>query len=144
MISELTDAQRTRIERALAAVPFAQLLGIRLQNVGFGRAVLAMEVTDKLKQNDGIVHGGAIASLIDSATAFAILPLLGEGERTTTIDLTINFLRPLSSGSATATATLLRAGRRIISVSAEVHNDEGKLVASALSTYLRLEAANLA
>jgi uncharacterized protein (TIGR00369 family) len=66
------------------------------------------------------------------------VPLLSENERTTTVDLTIHYLRPLSEGSARASARVVRAGKRVITVSAELFNSEGKLAATALSTYLRL------
>ncbi len=65
MTTELTAAQRERIEKALDAVPFARLIGIKLESVEPGHAVLLMEVRDELRQNHGVVHGGAIASLND-------------------------------------------------------------------------------
>ena len=139
MTTELTEAQRQRIARALETVPFAKLLGIKLDSVEPGHAVLSMEVRPELKQNNGIVHGGAIAALIDSAMAFAIIPLLAEKERTTTVDLTIHYMRPLTTGISRASARVVRAGRRVITVSAELFNHEDKLAATALSTYLRLD-----
>ncbi len=137
-MSELTEAQRQRVESALDTVPFAKLLGIQLESVASGHAVLALPIREELKQNNAIVHGGAIASLIDSAMAFAIIPLLAEHERTTTVDLTIHYLRPLSNGVAKATARVVRAGRRIIVVSADVIDDQQRLAATAVSTYARL------
>jgi len=122
----------------LDQVPFAKLLGIEAELVEPGHAVLTMKIRDDLKRNGGIAHGGAVAALIDSAMAFAIVPLLSENERTTTVDLTIHYLRPLSEGSARASARVVRAGKRVITVSAELFNSEGKLAATALSTYLRL------
>ena len=137
-MSELTEPQRQRVERALDTVPFAKLLGIQLESVVAGHAVLALPIREEHKQNDAIVHGGAIASLIDSAMAFAIIPLLAENERTTTVDLTIHYLRPLSGGVAKATARVVRAGRRIVVVSAEVLDHQERLAATAISTYARL------
>ena len=119
-------------------IPFAKLLGIEAELVEPGHAVLSMKIRDDLKRNGGIAHGGAVAALIDSAMAFAIVPLLSENEHTVTVDLTIHFLRPLSEGSARASARVVRAGRRIITVSAELFDSQGKLAATALSTYLRL------
>jgi uncharacterized protein (TIGR00369 family) len=135
---QLTEAQKERIERALASVPFAKLLGLQVESVEPGLAVMTLPIRDDLKQNHGVVHGGAIASLIDSAMAFAIIPLLAEKERTTTVDLTIHYLRPLTEGVARSTARVVRAGRRIITVSAEVLDDKDRLAATAVSTYLRL------
>ncbi len=136
----LTEGQRRRIESALDTVPFARLLGIQLESVEPGQAILTMGIRDELRQNHGVLHGGAVASLIDSATAFAIIPLLAEGERTTTVDLTISYLRPLTAGVAKASARVLRAGGRIIVVSAEVFDEKGDLAATALSTYLRMSS----
>lgn len=135
---QLTEAQRERIDRALDAVPFARLLGLNVESVEPGRAVMSLPIRDDHKQNHGVVHGGAIASLIDSAMAFAIIPILAENEHTTTVDLTIHYLRPLTEGNAKATARVVRAGRRVIAVSAEVTDQNERLVASAVSTYLRL------
>jgi uncharacterized protein (TIGR00369 family) len=124
----------------LDTVPFAKLIGLELDSIESGFAVMSLRIRDDLKQNNGIVHGGVIASLIDTVMAFAIIPLLAGGERTTTVNLTINYLRPLTSGRATATARVLRAGRRVIAVSADVSDEYSNLVATALSTYLRLSS----
>jgi uncharacterized protein (TIGR00369 family) len=119
-------------------VPFAKLLGIEVDSVEPGHAVLSMRVRDDLKQNHGIAHGGSVAALIDSAMAIAIVPMLAENERTTTVDLTIHYLRPLTEGTARASARVVRAGRRVITVSAELFDHKGDLAATAISTYLRL------
>jgi acyl-CoA thioesterase len=76
-------------------VPFAKLLGIEVDSVEPGHAVLSMKLRDDLMRNNGIAHGGAIATLIDSSMAIAIMALLEENERTVTVDLTIHYLRPL-------------------------------------------------
>ncbi len=119
-------------------VPFAKLLGIEVVSVEPGHAVLSMAIRDDLKQNHGIAHGGSIAALIDSSMAIAIMPMLAENEHTTTVDLTIHYLRPLTGGTARSSARVVRAGRKVITVSAELVDDNGKLAATALSTYLRL------
>ena len=119
-------------------VPFARLLGIEVDSVEPGHAVLSMKLRDDLMRNNGIAHGGAIATLIDSAMAIAIMALLEENERTVTVDLTIHYLRPISEGTARASARVVRAGRRVITVSAELFGDDGKLAATAISTYLRM------
>jgi uncharacterized protein (TIGR00369 family) len=121
-------------------VPFARLLGIEVESIEPGHAVLTMPIRDELKQNHGIAHGGSIAAVIDSAMALAIMPLLGENERTTTVDLTIHYMRPLTGGTARASARVVRAGRRVITVSAELFDDQGRLASTAISTYLRLSA----
>ena len=118
-------------------VPFAKLLGIQVDSVEPGHAVLSMTLRDEHMRNDAIAHGGVIATLIDSAMAIAIMAQLAENEHTVTVDLTIHYLRPVSAGTARASARVVRAGRRVITVSAELFDGEGKLAATAISTYLR-------
>lgn len=138
MDAKLTAAQIKRARKALGDVPYAGLLGIEIESLASGSATLGIRVRKKLTQNHGVVHGGAIASLIDSATAFAIITLLAPEEKVTTVELTISYLRPVTSGRLSCQANVLRAGRRILAVSANVLDNREKLVATALSTYIRL------
>ncbi len=134
----LSAAQTRRIQKAVATVPYAHLLGIELDEISEGVATVGLNVRKELKQNHGVVHGGAIASLIDTAMAFAIITLLAPGEKVTTVDLTVSYLRPLTKGRITARARVVRSGRRLFVVSAEVFDDEGILASTALSTYIKL------
>jgi uncharacterized protein (TIGR00369 family) len=137
-LSQLNEDQRRRIEEATKNVPFADLIGLKLDSVAPGSATMSLAVREELKQNNRVVHGGAIASLIDSAAAFAVIPLLNQNETATTVDLTISYVRPLKAGVATASAKVLRAGGRIIVISAEVLDNDGNIAATGLTTYLRL------
>jgi acyl-CoA thioesterase len=134
----LTEAQFNRLREAFDNVPFARLLGIEIGAAEPGTATLHLNVRDELKQNHGVMHGGATASLIDTAAAFAILTILEAGQKTTTVDLTVHYLRPLTEGRLTARARVLRAGRRLIVVSVDLTDDAQLLAATALTTYLRL------
>ena len=138
---KLTAAQIRRAQKALGTVPFAQLLGIELEHIGSGTATLVLKVRKELTQNQGVVHGGVVASLIDTATAFAIISILPTREKITTVDLTISYLRPVTGGRLKVVAKVLRSGRRLFSVSADVFDRDGKLVATALSTYIKLQAS---
>ena len=134
----LDSAHVKRLSQALDSVPFAKFLGIELDEIDAGVATLSFEIKPELKQNHGVVHGGAIASLIDSATAFAIISLLPTDEHATTVDLTISYLRPLTQGRARAVARVIRSGKRLIVVTAELFDDRGTLAATALSTYIKI------
>jgi uncharacterized protein (TIGR00369 family) len=134
----LTDVERQRIVDAFAAVPFAHLLGIELVEVERGKALVRLVIRDELRQNRGIIHGGVTASLIDTAAAFVILTLLKPDQTTTTVDLTIHYLRPLVKGEATARARIVRGGRRLIIAAVDVFDDSNTLAATALTTYIRL------
>ena len=135
---EITPEQRAFAEHALHNLSFAKLIGMRLVDLKPDEASIAIEMRDDLRQPSGVLHGGVTATLIDTAMAFAVRTRLGLDEATATIDLTVHYVRPHLSGAFTCTAKLVRAGKRIFTVSAEVHNEEGKLIATALSTYTRV------
>jgi acyl-CoA thioesterase len=138
MNKELDEMLKDKARAGFESVPFARLLGMELVDIFYGEAVLKLKMRDELRQPQGVLHGGATASLIDTATAFAVITCLGESEKATTIDLTVHYLRPVSGGEIVCTAKVARAGRRILTVSAECVNSEGKLTATALSTYTKI------
>ena len=139
--SRLTAAQTRRIQKAVDSVPYAHLLGIELDDIDKGVATLGLEVRKELMQNNGVVHGGAIASRPATAMAFAIITLRAPREKVPTVDLTVSYLRPLTKGRITAEARVVRAGRRLFVVQADVFREDGSLASTALSTYIKLQAA---
>src|SRR5215831_3489303 len=128
-----------RAQKAFASVPYARFLGLQLGELRDGEVSIQLEVCDELKQNQGAVHGGAIASLIDTASAFAVLTRIEITESVTTTDLTIHYLRPVTTGRMTATARIVRGGRRLFVLSVDVTNDANQLVATAVTTYIKLQ-----
>ncbi len=138
--AELSTEQRRRAAASLEELPFAKMIGMRLVDLRPGEAVIAIDMRDELRQPHGVLHGGVTATLIDTAMAFAVIPGLGEGERTSTVDLTVHYLRPHLEGTFTCTAKVVRAGRRILTLTADVVNDEGKLIATAISTYTKIQS----
>lgn len=134
----LTDVERRNIERIFESVPFARFLGIELVEIERGKAVLRIAARDDLRRNGGALHGGVAASLIDTAAAFVIMTLLSPEQTTTTIDLTVHYLRPLITGRATAHARIVRSGRRIIIAAVDVFDDGDILAATAVTTYIRV------
>jgi uncharacterized protein (TIGR00369 family) len=134
----LDEDRLQRIREAFASVPYAKLIGLELGKMRPGEAKLHLDIRNELKQNQGVVHGGAVASLIDTAAAFAVVTRLESGERVTTTDLTIHYLRPITSGRLTATARVVRGGRRLFVLSVEVTDDREVLIATAVTSYLKL------
>jgi uncharacterized protein (TIGR00369 family) len=135
---ELDPLRLKRAREAFASVPYAKFLGLELGELSNGEARIHLDVRDELKQNQGVMHGGAVASLIDTASAFAVLTRLELDERVTTTDLTIHYLRPIVSGQLTATAQIVRGGRRLFVLSVEVTDTQHTLVATAVTSYLKL------
>lgn len=137
-MSELDPAKLERAREAFTRVPYATFLGLELGEVAPGEATIHLTVRDELKQYQGVVHGGAVASLIDTASAFAVLTQIEVHERVTTTDLTIHYLRPITEGRMAATARIVRGGRRLFVLSVEVRNDRNVLVATAVTTYIKI------
>lgn len=135
---EITDEQRAFAANALHSLPFSKLIGMRLVDLQPDVAVISIEMRDDLRQPNGVLHGGVTATLIDTAMAFAVRTRLAITEATATIDLTVHYLRPHLTGTFTCTAKVVRAGKRIFTVSADVVNEDGKHIATAVSTYMRL------
>jgi len=135
-----TDTEDSRLERARNAfdkVAYARFLGLELCELKSGDVTVCLDVRDEVKQNHGVVHGGAIASLIDTASAFVILTAIDENERVTTTDLTIHYLRPVTLGRMLARARIVRGGRRRYVVNVEVEN-AGGLAATAVTGYVKI------
>ena len=131
------DPRLQRARNAFARVAYARFVGLELCELKSGDVSVCLDVRDEVKQNHGVVHGGAIASLIDTASAFVILTAIDENERVTTTDLTIHYLRPVTVGRMLARARIVRGGRRRFVVNVEVEN-EGALAATAVTGYVKI------
>lgn len=126
-----------RARDAFASVAYAKFLGLELCELKSGDVTVCLDVRDELKQNHGVVHGGAIASIIDTASAFVILTVIETNEQVTTTDLTIHYLRPITSGRMLAKARIVRAGRRRLVINVELEVD-GALAAIAVTGYVKI------
>src|SRR5436853_4373007 len=134
----ITAEQELAIRKKFETNPFPKMLGFEIETLESERAVLGVTVRKELLQLAGVMHGGAIASLIDTAVAFAIASVSGPGERFTTVEMKVNYLSSLSEGRITADAKLIRNGRRIIVAECDVNDASGRLAAKGLLTYIRL------
>ncbi len=118
----------------LSAVPVAELVGFRPVSFGEGKAAFVMEAGKRHHNPMGTVHGGILCDLADAAMGFAFASTLEEGETFTTLELKINFLRPVFKGNLSASACVMHRGRTVGMVECVVENSDGKQVARATST----------
>jgi uncharacterized protein (TIGR00369 family) len=121
-----------------APPPIARLIGLVLKAIEPGRAVFKLEADERHHNPMGTLHGGVYCDLADVAMGCAYAATLGEGETFTTIELKINFLRPVRKATLTAEARVVKAGRSLGYVECEVKDQKGRLVARAASTCMRL------
>jgi len=136
--AEITPEQRAFAAKSFHSMSFSKLIGMKLVDLRPDEAVISIEMRDDLRQPSGVLHGGVTATLIDTAMAFAIRTRLPVNETSATIDLTVHFLRPHTTGTFTCTARIVRAGKQIFTMAADVVNEDGKLIATAVSTYTRV------
>jgi len=118
-------------------MPFNQLLGLRVSRVYSDGLTMEMEVGDPLKNILGTLHGGATATLIDAAIGVAIIGQLG-GRPTTTVEMKLNYLRPVTHGKVRARSRIVKVGKTLVVANAEVHDSHGHLIAIGTATYLIL------
>ncbi len=135
---EITPEKEQAIRDRFEYNYFPRLLGIEIDSIEPGRARLGVEVTQQLLQLAGVMHGGAIATLIDTAVAMAIVSTSEPGDKFTTVELKINYLSSVNSGRIVADARLIRDGRRIVVADCDVFDEQGKHLAKGLLTYIRL------
>lgn len=126
------------------SAPVAELVGAFPVSYGEGKAVFEMEAGRRHHNPMGTVHGGILCDIADAAMGFAFATTLGPGESFTTLELKINFLRPVFEGKLTAAAQVVHRGKTVGMVECQVSNAEGKVVARVSSTcsVLRGEAAS--
>jgi len=122
------------LERRLHESNTARQFGFKLEAAEPGRAVLRMLVAARHKQVHGVVHGGILAALADTAGGLATYMVVPRGTRVATVEMKINYLEPVERGTLRAEAKVLRRGRNLAIVECDVR-DEERLVAKALMTF---------
>ena len=125
------------IRQFLPTSPYVAHLGMQLVDIQPGRATLALPFTSSLVTIGTVVHGGAIASLIDTA---AMVAAWSDAEmptkvRGTTVNLTVAYLAAAEREDLQAIATVLRRGRNLVYLDVEVRSASGNTVAKGLVTY---------
>ena len=117
------------LDALVALMPFAAGLGISLESAGPDGVVAVLPWLPRLCTGGGIMHGGALMTLADSAGALVAFLGLAEGESTTTITSTTHLFRPVLGGEVRATAMPLNRGRTMVTVQTTLRDDASRLVA---------------
>jgi uncharacterized protein (TIGR00369 family) len=124
--------------------PVATLIGFTIGSIERGRVVMEMEAGPQHSSPLGTVHGGILCDLADAAMGMAYASSLDDNETFTTLELKINFLKPVWSGRLTATGYVVKSGRTVGLVNCDVHDEKQSLVARASSTCMTLRGAEAA
>ena len=137
-MATILEAAEKILRGQAAPPPIARLLGFALKAIEPGRAVFEMEIDERHHNPMGTLHGGVYCDLADAAMGYAYASTLGEAETFTTVELKINFFRPVRQGKLTAQARVVKAGNTLGYLECDLTDAQGKLVARAASTCMKL------
>jgi len=120
------------------SAPVARLLGFRVVSAENGRGVVELQADERFANPMGTLHGGILCDIADAAMGIAYAGLLEEGECFTTLELKINFLRPVWKSTLTASGHVVKHGRTVGLVECDIADEAGNLVARASATCMTL------
>ena len=132
------DFLRAIRDGELPPAPISSPMLMRLDEVDDGRVAFSCEPDESLYNPIGSVHGGVMCTILDSALGCAAHSTLPVGIGYTSIEIKVNYLRPvqIGAGPLTAIGTVTKRGRRVIFADGEVHDAAGNAVATASSSLL--------
>ncbi|WP_238457544.1 PaaI family thioesterase [Alkalihalobacterium alkalinitrilicum] len=132
-------AEKEMINIAKPKSPLGEILGFHVLEKKDGMAIVEYEANSRHTNPGGTLHGGVLCVIADEAMGAAFASTLREGESLTTIELKVNYLKPVWSGKLTAVGKVIKNGNTIALVESEVTDDKGSLVAKVVSTCMRLK-----
>jgi len=121
-------------------MPFNAHLGLHVKRVHADGLTLECAVRPEMMNGAGMLHGGVTATLADAALGIAVLGHFGGKRKATTVELKLNYLRPIVGGRVVARSKLVRVGQTLVTGTVEIKDGQGKLAAVALLTYMLLPA----
>ena len=143
-MTTMINGIRKMIESGEPIMPVVDLLGFNIKSAESGRSEVEMVMAEKLANTMGTLHGGIYCALADTAMGLAFATMLGEGETLTTLELKINYLKPVWNGKVLAMGKVVKKGRLTGLVECDVKDENGQLVARASSTFMAISDGRLA
>ena len=101
-----------RVQKGIEQMPYLRWLGIRIRNVRRGRVLIEMPIRDEMLQVAGLLHGGVVASLVDVACALATMSALPRFHEIRTLEMKVNFFKPVRGGLIQTMADCIHVGKR--------------------------------
>jgi len=135
-MQKLNDEYLHKLYELASSSPFLHHMQMKLISVSWDRAMVELETGNCHLQPYGIVHGGVLATLIDTAAFWAAFARLPEDVGLVSVDLKLNYLKPVKTDTLTAAGYCLRPGKTISYAEAKVVDEEGDLVAHGTSTLM--------
>jgi uncharacterized protein (TIGR00369 family) len=131
----------SQLRALVSGMPFNSLVGIKVARLHADGVTVEVPFREQLRNSAGVLHGGVTATLVDAAVGIAITRHFGGRRPATTVEMKINYFRPVDSGKITARSRLLRVGSTLIVGSVELRDGKAELAGAALVTYMLLPTA---
>jgi uncharacterized protein (TIGR00369 family) len=145
-ISTTTPTMLSRIQSYLrgeaSVAPVAALIGFKVTAIAPGEATVTLTTGPQHANPMGTLHGGILCDIADAAMGLAYASNLAEGETFTTLELKINFLKPVWNATVTAEGKVLKQGRTVGLTECNIKDEKGSLVAYATSTCMTLRGGD--
>jgi uncharacterized protein (TIGR00369 family) len=138
MTSQPVPQRGFKARAAANDVPVARLIGFEAKEIGDGRAVVTLAAGHQHANPMGTLHGGILCDIADAAMGMAFASTLAPDETFTTVELKINFFRPVWEARLRAEGKVVRRGSTVGYIECEVTDEAGRLVAKAASTCMAL------
>ena len=116
--------------------PYFSLLSMKIKELEWGTSDLEVELDEKHLQPFGYVHGGAIASVMDAATFWAVFPQVKDGMGLTTVEIKVNFLAPVREGRLVVKGRCIKIGKTLALGDATIYDAKGNLLAHGTATMM--------
>jgi acyl-CoA thioesterase len=120
---------------------FAELIGLELEEQLEGSSKCSLEADEKLFNPHKVIHGAAIYSLADTGMGAALYPALAVNESCATLEIKINYFRPITSGTISCVTEMVNKGKSIANLESSIYN-QGKLAAKANGNYAIFKIAS--
>ena len=134
----LIDKMRATLAAGENPIPLGELMGFRATSIEPGTATIEMLTGPEHHNPMGTVHGGVCCTLADTAMGIAHASMLDEGETSTSLEIKINFVRPIWKDALIARGRAVKHGRTVSLMECDVFDDKERLVARASGTFMTL------
>ena len=126
-----------QLQASFAKQSFLAAIGAKLEYAGEGTAIVSCPSREDLKQQTGVLHAGVLSTVADVACGYAAMSLVPEAYSVVSVEFKVNLLRPASGSKITATGRVIKPGKTLIVVEADVVDDDtGKAAAKMTGTMM--------
>ena len=129
----------SELQEFMKQIPFNELLGLRVAELHADGLTIECDFRPDLRNGFGTLHGGVTATLADVAAGIATSYMAGSPRSATTVDMKVNYLRPVTEGRISARAVVLRFGSTLSVCRVDLNDEQDRLFAAAMVTYLILK-----